>query len=463
VSTTKQNPSDQSPIYIYQSQHSLDGKAADLVLTTTNPQLINASTCDYLMPFRSQQTTNSLMVPSRPLLNNEQTPNKTTLNRSTLSLNLTPSYKRMSGQFEVDLECLQQNNCQESLNSEFILEELKESPKSVYSRYFANCNKKNKSQLEPQESQIISPLLVIDIDESPKTHRLNYLVYSKQHQDKYNRIQHIDSSRERETSLSDSKSFTHSCDSYEKMATNEQTSSTTNNSVTSLKDTTNLMQLTKILLAKKNSTGSASLPKRIRKPTRKKSSISSSQYDNQSKRSSASRIHSSPTRFKCSAGSISTNKLRLVSLNKNKVSSDVDIEEDLIFNNNDDNDSLSSAGLACSPSHTLTAGCSQHTLLLLNNKNTNCTHRKKSNSDNDKSYLTLNYLSNLSNSDLVIKTSASADISTQNSSKQKQQQTQQKQTVRLVNVNSLSISDMDPDENILNNLLVKQTSTSEKK
>ena len=113
--------------------------------------------------------------------------------------------------------------------------------------------------------------------------------------------------------------------------------------------------------------------------------------------------------------------------NSNKISSDIDDIDDEIIFNIDDTDSLSSAG----------------TTDLIHNSNTN--------NNNSSFKITTSSLSN------KIKCNSDTDnikLKTSNNSKSSTHSLDTNNNNKIVN--SYSISDIDPDDNLLNNLLVKQ-------
>lgn len=369
----------------------------------------------------------------------------TTFSRSNLSLNLTQNHNRIEQRKKEDLDDEEEESDNEEEHvtlkasdeepDQLIVEELKESPKSTYSRYFSNT-RLNRSSFKEKSC---SPIDIIEIDQSPKTSRLNYLLYSRQNLTDNKTEPKIDKNipssandnkkesvcrKEAESSLSETKSL--SSESYEHLTVNDITSNRST-SISSLNETLKSKKNSQLVvkLRKKN----LNQNKRVKKSSKTFSVIGSgSSYDN-TIRSSNPKV-SSPIKKPRS-----TSKLRLISLNKNKISSDIDIEDDLIFN--DDTDSLSSAGVSCTPTSATPKPLvneSQHTLV-----NSSC--KLKSNSDSENTQQPQAKTPNAS-----MKTSFSADT--------------QIKLAKLSsnNTNSCSISDIDPDDNILNNLLVKQKS-----
>lgn len=383
-----------------------------------NTNQVNTSMSDYFEPLKDVEynsivSNNKNQAPNLIPEQRNDSKRTATFSRSSLSLNLTHNHNKFEQRTnETDDDEPVIIRASDDEPDQLIVEELKESPKSIYSRYFSN--KQSRVNLTEKENSY-SPINIIDIDQSPKTSRLNYLLYSRQSlQEKPKSSNEMKETGSINSSLSETNNT--SSDSYERFSTNDVSST----SISSLNEITNYNK-SGLFRAKKKILNQPKRFKRMKKNLSAIGSVSSQNHFENSK-SSNLKLHSSPTNKSRSSG-VGSN-IRLIALHKNKISSDIEIEDDLIFN--DDTDSLSSAGVICSPASSLkNNNGSQKTLVNAN----------KSISDNEQL---------LNNRVDLLKTSYSAD-----------------NQIKIVKLNASSISDIDPDDNILNSLLVKQTFNKE--
>ena len=141
---------------------------------------------------------------------------------------------------------------------------------------------------------------------------------------------------------------------------------------------------------------------------------------------------------------------RRQSLSKNCIESDIEIEDDIIFGN-DDNDSLSSAGIC----HATTTSKGSHSTLVISNQNKSITNLPPVNIQDIERVRSSQILvrpRSLSNTHYLAEPVGPLKLSS----------SMDNNCMRLARLEpATSISDIDPDENILKNLLIKNANKNQ--
>ena len=132
-------------------------------------------------------------------------------------------------------------------------------------------------------------------------------------------------------------------------------------------------------------------------------------------------------------------------MSKNCIESDIEIEDDIIFGN-DDNDSLSSAGIC----HATTISKGSHSTLVINSNNTKSIGNMLVTIEDVEHRVSSSHMlarpRSLSNTHYLVEPAGQLKLSS----------SMDNNCMRLARLEpATSISDIDPDENILKNLLIK--------